>query len=273
MFDMDLILVDALAGAISGLVGFLIAKRLINREKHPQAFLLTLIVILVAGTQVIPVFLKPYLRQGRAAGEIDKLLDSDPIFRKALQDYPELRESLQGRLTEAYATGQRELSAEAGRTIIGPLVPAYLARAPDRPVVGFAQAQLHVMQALQGREDRCFRFANPAVDGAIVLEDDEWRKESYAAVQDMFLSAGDDPVVNDAIDGPGLLEGVSSAVYGKYGEQMGILATPQDPEIDRTLYCEVLISLYQEIVALPEPESAAVLRYIIGSSNQNAQAE
>lgn len=268
MFDMNLILVDALAGGISGLIGFLVARRFINREKHPQAFMLTLIAFVVTGSQVIPLFLNPYVRLNRAGGEIEELIDSDPLFRKVLQDYPELREPLQRRLTEAHATGQRALSVEAGRSIIGPLLPVYLARAPDASVVGFAQAQLHVMQALQGREDRCFQFANPAVDGAPVLEDDEGRSESYAAVQDIFLSAGDDPVVNDEIDSAGLLEGVSSAVQGRYGDQMGVLATPEDPEIDRALYCEILILLYQEIVALPEPESAAVLRYMIGSGDQ-----
>ena len=263
MFDLQLILVDGLAGAISGLLGLLIAKRYIDREKKPQLFAMTVILFVVAGAQIIPAFLNPQVRAWRAPKEIGRVLDSDPLYQRVLANHPELREPLTQRFAESYITGNRELSTVAGATILGPLLPEYIGRAPDNAVVGFFRAQSNTMKTLQSDGDRCFQFANPSSSGAVVLTDKEGRNETYEAVKTLFLSAGEEPIVDAAVDGEALLGAVSDELYETYGDEVGILATPDDPNLDRVKYCEILVALYDRILALPETESAGVVRFMM----------
>jgi hypothetical protein len=269
---LDLILADAIAGGLAGLIGFFVANRFVNRKEKPQIHLLILIVFVVGGGQIVAALINPYIRAWRAESEIQTFLDSDPLFQGILTDHPELREPLREQFAEAMRTGDREVSARAGRLTIGRVLPEYLAKAPDDAVRGFGEAQLATLKALQSDGDRCFRFANPEVEGGVVLTNEEGRDESEQAVRTLILSARENPITNAGDDGEALLGTVSGKLVEIYGEEVGILATPTDPGLDRERYCEILVSLYETVFELPEAETATVLRYMMGQGASNDAA-
>jgi len=262
---MELIIIDGLAGALSALIGFFLANRFVNREEKPQLHLIIVIVFLAAGSQIIPAIVNPQIRAMRAASELKTFLDSDPLFKGVLEDFPELREPLEDRLTEAMVTGDRTVSVRAGQEILGKVFPRYLVKAPDDEVRRFGETQLSVLKALQPNGDRCFRFTNPAVDGAIVPTDEEGRLDSADAVRAVVAAARENPIEETTEDGQLLMEAVSADMYDVYGDEMEILANPSGADVDRARYYEILIAVYDGVLALPEHESASVLRTMMGS--------
>jgi hypothetical protein len=62
------------------------------------------------------------------------------------------------------------------------------------------------------------------------------------------------------IEGP--LADIINATFEQYGTDAQMVGHPEDPRIDRGRVCEITLSLYERILALPPDVSTKLLRYM-----------
>ena len=79
-------------------------------------------------------------------------------------------------------------------------------------------------------------------------------------MSEIIVTAPDGPTIEGAADAADLLEGVAGTLAERYGDDFQMLATPEDPGVDRARVCAMTLDLYTEILALPKDDSVRLLR-------------
>ncbi len=213
------ILCGGLVGALAGLLGFFIAKALVDPQKHPKGYQIILIVFVVAGMQLGNALVAPEVRAWQAQRDIERLFQDDPFYSAVLADHPELRGPLETAFTEALKNGNPTEAKQAGSAVLAPIVSEYLPRASDDALVGFARAMVATLSALQSDDpNRCYQSLHPGVDGPVYPTEDEGRSELMSAMAPVVESAQQDPREADSGDNvTAVLEGLQARLTERYG--------------------------------------------------------
>jgi hypothetical protein len=144
--------------------------------------------------------------------------------------------------------------------------------APDANVIAAMQVSLEEMKALQARNDgTCFQFLYPHIAGGIntakVLPPELFQKDLDTMNQLLLDSGSGQTAQPTAISGEkakALMTPVREKLQQDYGDQLKMFNDLSAADVDHAKVCEISISLYSGILALPKEESAAVLRLMLG---------
>jgi hypothetical protein len=203
----------------------------------------------------------------RTRGVEAALLAEEPfriLKRHDHADYADIldawRKFQAGEITAAVFT--RESNAAYSR-----VATRRLATASQDSVQALMRETIRTLKKLRAKSpEACFRYLYPEVAGppdvAGVLEPGEQRR-MLELMGEVVRTSAEHPVSRPAqaeIEGP--LADIINATFEQYGTDAQMVGHPEDPRIDRGRVCEITLSLYERILALPPDVSTKLLRYM-----------
>ena len=238
-------------------------QAVIDPQKHPKRHQTILVVFVVAGAQLGNALVAPEVRAWEAQRVLNRFLKDDPFFSAVLADHPELRGPIEIAVLQGLKDGSREDAEESARAVLAPIIPQYLSRASNDAVLGFTQAMVPTLAALQSdNPNRCYQYLNPGVGGSTIPTVSEGRSELMSWMVRAVESAQQNPQPTEGGDDVMVaLEGVQESLIERYGD-LSPLADPSAPDADRTLVCGMTIALYKDILTLPREDVGPLLRYL-----------
>jgi hypothetical protein len=176
------------------------------------------------------------------------------------------------RILEAWRevkAGEREAAefVRESNAIFSEVATRRLGTASQESVQALMRDTIRTVKKLQADSpEACFQYFYPEVSGAPdvggILSAGEQRR-TLELMGSVVRTSAENPVARPAqeeIEGP--LADVVNATYEQYGTDAQMVAHPEDPRIDRARVCEITLSLYERILALPPDLSTRLLRYM-----------
>jgi hypothetical protein len=147
-----------------------------------------------------------------------------------------------------------EFSAAATRRLSGASHQSKLALMRD------FVANLKLLHARMG--DACFRYLYPEVSGGADVSreiDAAAQARTLELAAEVIRSSAEEPVkAAPPQDVAPKLAPIIDAVYAQFGTDTQMLANAHEPGVDRVKVCDIAISLYERILALPPDDAAMV---------------
>lgn len=265
----DVIIAGVVAAVVGGLLQALYKKGKISRTPAIIIFL----VVILGGNLLYEGAIKPRLMRDDQAQEIDQALSVLPIYSTIKAQEPVLYSQIRNTILQLKKEGKSQQEAIDG---VKPMVSELLSRrmntAPDANVIAAMQVSLEEMQALQARNDgSCFKFLYPQIKGGVntaqVLPPELFKKD-LNTMNTLLLASGSNqtapPTVVNREKANALMVPVRQALQQKYGEELDMFRDLSAATVDHAKVCEISITLYSGILALPPQDSAAVLRLMLG---------
>jgi hypothetical protein len=167
---------------------------------------------------------------------------------------------------QAGEMGEETFSRESNATF-SRVATRRLATASQDSVQALMRETIRTLKKLQAKSpEACFRYLYPEVAGSPdvtgILDAGEQRR-MLELMGEVVRTSAEHPVKRPAqaeIEGP--LAGIINATFEQYGTDAQMVGHPEDPRVDRGRVCEITVSLYERILALPPDVSTKLLRYM-----------
>jgi len=264
------IMVWAVSGAvIAAVIALLHKKGKIGRVSGIILFL----VLVIGGNALYAGFIQPRMAGSEQTEEIDRALAALPIYSTIKAQEPALYSQLRSNILRLKKEGKSQQEAiDTVKPMVSDLLSKRMNTAPDANVIAAMQVSLEEMKALQARNDgTCFQFLYPHIAGGIntakVLPPELFQKDLDTMNQLLLDSGSGQTAQPTAISGEkakALMTPVREKLQQDYGDQLKMFNDLSAADVDHAKVCEISISLYSGILALPKEESAAVLRLMLG---------
>ncbi|WP_459176149.1 hypothetical protein [Ewingella americana] len=265
----DVIIAAVVAVILGGVLKALYKKGKIGRTPAIIIFL----VVILGGNFLYEGVIKPRLAGDDQTQDIDQALSALPIYSTIKAQEPALYSQIRGNILRLKKEGKSQQEAiDTVKPMVSDLLSERMNTAPDASVIAAMQVSLEEMQALQARNDgSCFKFLYPQISGGVntaqVLPPELFKKD-LDTMNDLLLASGSGQTAQPtAVSGEKakvLMAPVRQALQDKYGDQLNVFNDLSAANVDRAKICEISLSLYSGILALPEQDSAAVLRLMLG---------
>lgn len=264
------VMVWAVSGAIiAAVIAALHKKGKIGRVPGIILFL----VLVVGGNALYAGLVKPRLFGDDQTQEIDRALGALPIYSTIKTQEPALYAQIRGNILNLKKEGKSQQEAiDTVKPMVSELLSKRMNTAPDANVIAAMQVSLEEMKALQTRNDgTCFKFLYPQINGGVntaeVLPPELFKKD-LDTMNDLLLASGSSQTAQPtAVSGEkanALMAPIRQKLQQDYGDQLQMFSDLTSPSVDRAKVCEISISLYTGILALPQQDSASVLRLMLG---------
>lgn len=211
-------------------------------------------------------FVEPRIQAGQVES---KLLDM-PIYQALKQYEPDSYQKILYALEQGTAEKQPlEQIWSLTRPVIGDVTTRRLPHTSDAVIIKFAE---HIVSATTNLYSKggtsCFSYMNPqpgeALDFTALLGKEAAQQELTLIADVVTWAAGKTrPPVTEADASPDV-EAVIAKLLEKYTqEDLVNLQNLQSPGIDKRKYCQIIVDLYKEAIALPEPRNSRLVRYLM----------
>ena len=267
------VMVWGISGAVVGsLIAALHKKGKIDRVPAVLLFL----VLIIGGNILWGGVIKPRLAGNSEEQKIDQALAALPLYNTIKSQEPALYDQIRSNILNMRKEGKSQQDAiDTVKPMVSVLLSQRITHAPDANVNDAMQVNLEEMQTLQARKDgSCFKFLYPQVSGGVntaqVLPPALFQKD-LNTMNDLLLATGSgqtvlpEPVSAEKV--VQMMAPVREALASMYGEQLQMFSDLTKPDVDREKVCEISVSLYSGILALPPADSAAILRQMLGQHN------
>jgi hypothetical protein len=128
-------------------------------------------------------------------------------------------------------------------------------------------ANLKLLHARMG--DSCFRYLYPEIGGGADVArelDAQAQARTLRLAAEVIRSAAESPATPaPAQSAAAKLAPIVDAVYAEFGTDTQMLAHAAEPGVDRVKVCDIAISLYEHILALPPADAAEVFSAVAAS--------
>jgi hypothetical protein len=192
-----------------------------------------------------------------------------PVYRVLKERYPDTYDEILDIFTDGAVKGtpQAQLTGQAGDRLAA-FVQKLLPHADDSVVVEFGRLAADQYRSLQRQDETaCYKFAAGSDDGAAsALIPVELTDRERALDERVISSARMRPSSDVATDSSWDKIRASLAEKGYSGSDMRLLGAETVAPSDYARYCDLSISLFQEIAKLPSKEAASVFREIFSRS-------
>ncbi len=192
-----------------------------------------------------------------------------PIFaalaRAEPKAYERLRDNyisgVQGGLSEA------EMTAQVRSVIIGQMLPKYLPKAPNEPLIGYYESQTAEMRELRALDSNdCVAFLYPKGDDSSRVTarlSHHARETDLARLSTLLVAAAENPasLPTEASVLPALRKAITSVEKDMPGA-MQVIGKQDRSTMHPTQLCDAMTAFYDAVLALPPQEAGPVLRYL-----------
>ncbi len=204
--------------------------------------------------------------------QLDTALSSMPVWQVIKEQEPEFRKKVQDEMLALQKAGKNEQQIiDTVQPKILHLQMARLQNAPDANVVEYMKINMEQTAAMQKvSDDSCYRFLYPEVKGGVnpmrLLDKDLMQRRMQADVDMMRAAAGP----NKHTVTPQEIQQAETDVVpiiqkltGKYGDDIELLQMPQKGKGKEKQSCDLVQDLWNNVLALPEPNAAGLIRYAV----------
>ncbi len=216
-------------------------------------------------------WMAPRQQQQAAVAAAQDRLATLPVWRTLQKQQPALYRQANDQLLRDLAAGVPLPQAiDRLRPLSADLLNQRINAARDEDLLRYMHISLEEMKAMrQIGADACFRFLFPQVKGGINLSDvlpKTLTDSELLAMDTLFQHSDGADQPMDLAQGRVKLQGVVRTLYGRWGSDLQTLNTPAEAGVDEARLCDMTIDLYQSVLALPDKDSANVLRIIISGT-------
>lgn len=265
----DVIVAAVVAAILGGVLQALYKKGKIGRTPAIIIFL----VVILGGNFLYEGVIKPRLTGDDQTQEIDQALSALPIYSTIKAQEPGLYSQIRSNILRLKKEGKTQQEAiDTVKPMVSDLLSSRMNTAPDANVIAAMEVSLEEMEALQARNDgSCFKFLYPHINGGVntaqVLPAELFKKDLDTMNALLLASGSGQTAQPTAVSGEKakiLMAPVRQALQDKYGDQLKIFNDLSAANVDHAKVCEISITLYKGILAMPPQDSAAVLRLMLG---------
>lgn len=257
-------------GAGTGIIAVLVSAgimRLIGQPNSKGTRILH-IVVFAAAMALGREFVEPRIQ----AQQVESKLLEMPIYQVLQQYEPDAYMKIRATIEHGIANHQPlEQVWSVARSIMGEVTIKRLPHASDQVLIKFAEHIINTTNILYSKGgDVCFSYINPApgeaIDFSALLGEDATQQELDLLAEVVTSSAGQTiPPVPEQEAAPDI-ETVIHKLRAKYNqEELASLQNPHSPDIDKRKYCQIIVDLYGEAKALPEPRNSRLIRHLAQS--------
>ena len=264
------VMVWAVSGAVIASVLAILHKKG-KLGKIPAVILF--LVLVVGGNALYAGLIKPRMQASSQTAEIDHALAELPIFKTINAQEPELYQQIRSNILRLRKEGKSQQEAiDTVKPMVSALISQRMNTAPDANVLAAMQVSLQEMQELQARhDDTCFKFLYPQISGGVntaqVLSPALFKKD-LDTMNDLLQASGREqktqPTTLSAAQAQALMVPVREKLHQDYGDQLQMFNDLGAANVDRAKVCDISISLYSNILALPQADAIGLLRLMLG---------
>ncbi len=204
--------------------------------------------------------------------QLDTALSSMPVWQVIKEQEPEFRKKVQDEMLTLQKAGKNEQQIiDTVQPKILHLQMARLQNAPDANVVEYMKINMEQTAAMQKvSDDSCYRFLYPEVKGGVnpmrLLDKDLMQRRMQADVDMMRAAAGPDKhtvTPQEIQQAETDVVPIIQKLTGKYGDDIELLQMPQKGKGKEKQSCDLVQDLWNNVLALPEPNAAGLIRYAV----------
>ena len=204
--------------------------------------------------------------------QLDTALSSMPVWQGIKEQEPEFRKKVQDEMLALQKAGKNEQQIiDTVQPKILHLQMARLQNAPDANVVEYMKINMEQTAAMQKvSDDSCYRFLYPEVKGGVnpmrLLDKDLMQRRMQADVDMMRAAAGPDKhtvTPQEIQQAETDVVPIIQKLTGKYGDDIELLQMPQKGKGKEKQSCDLVQDLWNNVLALPEPNAAGLIRYAV----------
>ena len=204
--------------------------------------------------------------------QLDTALSSMPVWQVIKEQEPEFRKKVQDEMLALQKAGKNEQQIiDSVQPKILHLQMARLQNAPDANVVEYMKINMEQTAAMQKvSDDNCYRFLYPEVKGGVnpmrLLDKDLMQRRMQADVDMMRAAAGPDKhtvTPQEIQQAETDVVPIIQKLTGKYGDDIELLQMPQKGKGKEKQSCDLVQDLWNNVLALPEPNAAGLIRYAV----------
>lgn len=255
-------------GAGAGVVAVLLSAgimRLFGQANSKAANILYLVVFaltLAVGRE----FVEPRIQAQR----VESALLDMPVYRTLQQHEPKAYEQIRSAIETSIANKlPQEQMWAVTRPVITEVATRRLPHASDTVLVKYGAHIVSATTLLHAKGgDACFSYINPAPGEALdftALLGREVAEQELSLVAEIVTSAaGKKRAAVTETEAKLDVDAVIGKLLSKYSQpDLAALQNPNSPNVDKRKYCQVIIDLYKEVIALPAPRNSQLLRYLM----------
>jgi len=204
--------------------------------------------------------------------QLDTALSSMPVWQVIKEQEPEFRKKVQDEMLALQKAGKNEQQIiDTVQPKILHLQMARLQNAPDANVVEYMKINMEQTAAMQKvSDDSCYRFLYPEVKGGVnpmrLLDKDLMQRRMQADVDMMRAAVGPDKhtvTPQEIQEAETDVVPIIQKLTGKYGDDIELLQMPQKGKGKEKQSCDLVQDLWNNVLALPEPNAAGLIRYAV----------
>ncbi len=204
--------------------------------------------------------------------QLDTALSSMPVWQVIKKQEPEFRKKVQDEMLALQKAGKNEQQIiDTVQPKILHLQMARLQNAPDANVVEYMKINMEQTAAMQKvSDDNCYRFLYPEVKGGVnpmrLLDKDLMQRRMQADVDMMRAAVGPDKhtvTPQEIQQAETDVVPIIQKLTGKYGDDIELLQMPQKGKGKEKQSCDLVQDLWNNVLALPEPNAAGLIRYAV----------
>ncbi|MGV8925564.1 MAG: hypothetical protein ACOH2G_07785 [Ewingella sp.] len=265
---------EVMVWAVSGVIVAAVIAALHKKGKIGRIpGIVLFLVLIVGGNALYAGLIKPRMQGDEQTQEIDQTLSALPIYSTIKAQEPALYSQIRSNILRLKKEGKSQQEAiDTVKPMVSDLLSRRINTAPDVNVIAAMKVSLEEMLALQARNDgSCFKFLYPQINGGIntaqVLSPELFKKD-LDTMNTLLLASGSgqtaQPTVVSGEKAKALMAPVRQALQDKYGDKLQMFNELSAENVDHAKVCDISITLYTDILALPAQDSAAVLRLMLG---------
>jgi hypothetical protein len=259
-------MVTVLVALFMGALAVGLAYVVIKPEPGPRAALfgIAVVLLLIIGQFVGYKYVRPHVQSAMAGPSLADI----PLYRAIKKYEPAMYERLDTSFKTAVREGNQTVFMQSAMAEVAQLAQKNMASASNDSVHGFMKHAVVQLKELQRKPgDACFRFLFPQVSGPAELSNllpQDMIEKNLTYLEAILVSAKEKPQQppNES-ESMQKLQPILVHMSQTYGQDMGMLANPASPNIDRRRVCEISVELYDQILMLPKDDGADVLRFMI----------
>jgi len=204
--------------------------------------------------------------------QLDTALSSMPVWQVIKEQEPEFRKKVQDEMLALQKAGKNEQQIiDTVQPKILHLQMARLQNAPDANVVEYMKINMEQTAAMQKvSDDNCYRFLYPEVKGGVnpmrLLDKVLMQRRMQADVDMMRAAVGPDKhtvTPQEIQQAETDVVPIIQKLTGKYGDDIELLQMPQKGKGKEKQSCDLVQDLWNNVLALPEPNAAGLIRYAV----------
>lgn len=257
------IAISALIGGTAAALAYLFVRN--PREKRWQ-FALAMILCIIPVKYFVTTYIEPPIHEWYFERQLENAVNDLPMVKQIKKIDPKTFQLFKDEVRSVVKQGQTvDEAIQRLSPMLMQIATKYLPLASDDALFRCSQALTQTMEELTEKDPMLtYKWLFPQKYGHVrpdKIVKPETTKALMTAMDEVLLTGSSNPViVKDFSLGKERINQIMNKLTEKYGADVAVLSDMHAPGVDKAKACQIMISLYHEILKLPKEEGCTVFR-------------